>query len=246
MEFFVAQQLFFHGRVVQNLRLSLSAWGRWAARHSLSHWCCLLVFGLLATTASAQRPAPRKEAVGVGTRLPTEMLHVDGTVRIGTLPLNGEKKTYEGNYQPNTPFAERYVLVANKQGVLGRSRGLPQWVFYMPPILLPLCKETAAPGEYTDESNATTDGLFVVDLYAHYQQQFGMTQTASQVRSNNSVLPDGVVWSKEQLMFFVTYYDNSYFQDVTVSDEGVLRYRVKKNVDPSEQTYMNIVFRVRE
>lgn len=201
----------------------------------------LLIFFWI--SAAAQRVSPN--AVTIGARQGTEMLHVEGTMRVETLPLDGERKLFNYTSSATQVFNPRYVVVTDKHGVLGIAKHSPQWIFYMPPILLPLCKEKAATGEYLNEGDATTDGRFRVDLYEHYRQQFGMSDATRQVRSNTAELPDKAVWEKSQLMFFVTYYDQDYFQDVTVSDAGVLTYRVKKNIDPSPRTYMNIVFRVK-
>lgn len=192
----------------------------------------------------------RSNAVGVGVRIPTEKLHVNSTLRIESLPQNGEAKIYNNSSTPTNTFYERKVVTVDKNGVFGQARGVPQFIFYMPPILLPLCRETCEGerplGEYTNEGTTTTDGRFIVDLYRNYQEQFGMTKNASQARSNSTQLPDRGIWNKDQLMFFVTYYDTNYFEDVMVDDNGILSYRVKKNVDPSENTYMNIVFRVKD
>lgn len=214
----------------------------------------VIVLLLLPTCLMAQSlSTQQRNRVGIGVRVPTEQLHVDGTVRIEKLPTYGEQNSTFGYYtypQPRNSYWGRDVVVVNEQGVVGRSKGIPQFVFYMPPILLPLCKEvcegTNALGSYTDEGDANTDGNFVVNLYEHYQRQFGLTDATAQARSHATQLPDGSVWPKEKLMFFVIRYDQDYFQDVAVNDDGVLTYRVKKNVDPTEQTFMNIVFRVKE
>lgn len=216
-------------------------------------WSLLLLLGLFLHSAHAQTgPFTRRSAVGLGVRVPTEMLDVNGTVRIESLPRYGEHRIYRGTNTPDRPYYPNQIVVVDKHGVLGRMDKVPQWIFYMPPILLPLCREMCeherSLGRYTDEGTATTDGRFIVDLYQNYREQLGMTQATSQARPtsySSQSLPVRELWNKEQLMFFVTYYDPNYFEDVVVDDDGVLSYRVKKNVDPTEKTYMSIVFRVK-
>ncbi|RRD80375.1 hypothetical protein EII14_02615 [Alloprevotella sp. OH1205_COT-284] len=178
--------------------------------------------------------------VGVNTNKPTEDLHVKGTLRVGNLPVIGEKHygTPALTATPSTVYSGKNALLVDKNGVLGKAIAQPRWTFYMPPILLPLDPTYAKPGEYV-----TASTLYQIDLYARYKEQFLLQETTSSVRSNNSSsLP---LFEKELLNFFVVYYDAEVFENVAVSNEGMLTYRVKANCNPTERTFMNILFSVK-
>jgi hypothetical protein len=107
-----------------------------------------------------------------------------------------------------------------------------QW-FYMPAAVLP-----------TQTSDPAYNGTqFSVDLYGIYSQQFGLTNNALSVKAlSATTLP---IMAANQLEFFVTYFDNSVFQNVAVSDAGTLTYRVISGAIPTDATFMNIVFKVK-
>lgn len=116
----------------------------------------------------------------------------------------------------------------------GDSQAMPKF-FYMPSIVLP-----------TDASDSSYDSSteeFTVDLYTLYADQFGLSDSSSSTKNPAaSSLP---VVEKTALDYFITYYDNSVFTDVTLSDAGVLKYKLFSEITLSEKTFMNIVFRVK-
>lgn len=180
---------------------------------------------------------------GVNTRTPTEMLHVNGTMRVQSVIPNGSLGYYYGanTIHATSLFAQHAVLVADKNGVLGRSAGAIEKFFYMPPILLPLHNYAAEPAE------KTTDGIFRIDLYNHYKKQFSLadptTSTCSPSgRSTAAVLP---VRHVEDLEFFVIYCPPNVFQDISINDAGVLTYSVIPGVSPDQYTYVNVVFKIK-
>ena len=108
--------------------------------------------------------------------------------------------------------------------------------FYMPSILLPV--DTSDPVAY----NAVTQ-TFTVDLYAKYAEQFGLTQPGSSAQSPNATaLP---VYSGSELSYYIIYYDNAVFGNVSVSNSGILTYKLVSSPVFSEKTYMNIVLQVK-
>lgn len=116
----------------------------------------------------------------------------------------------------------------------GESSLMPRF-FHMPSAVLP-----------TDTSDSAYDSgtqNFVVDLYQIYKEQFGLENLISS--SKNPIATTLPVLESSGLECFVTYYDNSVFQNVSLSDAGVLTYQVFSEITTSDKTFMNIVFKVK-
>lgn len=112
--------------------------------------------------------------------------------------------------------------------------------FYMPSIVTP-----------------TTVGTHTINLYEEYIKQYadsnGSNTSNKQApnrswniqtnNSNNSLK----TYAKDDLDYFVVYYDNNVFTSLNITDKGVLTYEVTtesaKNI--SAQTFMNIVLQER-
>ena len=112
--------------------------------------------------------------------------------------------------------------------------------FYMPSIVTP-----------------TTVGTHTINLYEEYIKQYadsnGSNTSNKQApnrswniqtnNSNNSLK----TYAKDDLHYFVVYYDNNVFTNLSITEEGVLTYTVTaegaKNI--SAQTFMNIVLQER-
>jgi hypothetical protein len=107
--------------------------------------------------------------------------------------------------------------------------------FYAPSIVVPT--ETTAP-----EYNATTQ-TFTLNLYAIYSQQFGLGDKTSSTK--NPAAGNLPVLTNNQLDYFVTYYDNTVFTSVAVSDAGVLTYKLKAGYTITEKTFMNTIFKIK-
>lgn len=179
--------------------------------------------------------------VGVNTRTPTENLHVNGTFRVGTLPTTGTTQVlYYSSNTPSGTFTENMLLVADANGVLGRSAGAIEFFFYMPPIMLPLHDYAAS----TDEKSVA--GVFSIDLYQHYTKQFGMADATSSACSPSGTTSSGKLPVRPvgRLRFYVTYYDETVFENIQISDQGVLSYKVK-NATPTDRTFVNVIFGVK-
>ena len=189
----------------------------------------------LSMTALAQT-----ERVGVNTRTPTEEMDVKGSLRIQTLPKTGEGITTDatGNYdagKTNTYDPDR-VLVTNKHGVVGAMNAAWPLFFYMPSIVLP-----------TDTGDPAYVGPnFEIDLYQMYVDQFNVTTPATTAKSPNATTNLPIV-AKNDLDYFVTYFDNTVFTNVQITNQGKLSYQLVNPASPdvTEKTFMNIVFRRR-
>lgn len=102
-----------------------------------------------------------------------------------------------------------------------RNNNFPKF-FYMPSVLV----------------NTTTLGTKTMDLYNLYYTQFN-TPPVSSTGSTGSIptLP------KNELEYYVTYYDTSLMNNVSINADGVMTYNVIGNA--SDASFMNIVFVVK-
>lgn len=107
--------------------------------------------------------------------------------------------------------------------------------FYMPSVLLPT--------DASDPSYNTATGSFVIDLYTKYSKQFGLTDTSSSTKSSGATtLP---ILQSNAFEYFVIYYDNTVFQNVSISPTGVLTYKLPSVVKVTDKTFMNIIFKLK-
>ncbi|PWS30560.1 hypothetical protein [Pedobacter paludis] len=176
--------------------------------------------------------------VGLGGRhvvKPTENLDV----------MMGNARIRDINSNVSTVTTDR-IVVADANGVLKTIATVtptPQF-FYAPSTVMPTVN-TNLPANITYNS-----GTFTVDLYAIYNYQYSMTgniagSTRSAIKSPTSTtLPIKAV---TELEYFITYFDNSVFDptSITLSDAGILTYKILPAAVVSEKTFMNIVFKVK-
>lgn len=114
------------------------------------------------------------------------------------------------------------------------SQSMPKF-FYMPSIVLPI--------DTSDPSYNSTTKDFTINLYTLYSEQFGLSNSASSQKSPAATsLP---VIGSSALEYFITYYDNTVFKDVKVSNSGVLNYKLNSVITLSEKTFMNIILKVK-
>ena len=102
-----------------------------------------------------------------------------------------------------------------------RNNNFPKF-FYMPSVLV----------------NTSTLGTKTMDLYNLYYNQFN----SPPVKSSGSVgsIP---TLPKNELEYYVTYYDTSLMNNVSITADGVMSYNVIGNA--SDASFMNIVFVVK-
>ncbi|WP_010249477.1 hypothetical protein [Myroides injenensis] len=103
--------------------------------------------------------------------------------------------------------------------------------FYMPSIVF-------------DTSTLASD--LTKDLYAEYKKQFAL--------QGNVVISSGApdkdqggiphFTKPEDLFYYVTDYDTSVFENISISEKGIMKYDIKSNGSP--YSIMNIVFVVKE
>ena len=107
------------------------------------------------TTATLAAQTRTKAKVGVNTQNPTENLHVNGTLRVQKLPTDNEAGAIgtkaDGSASANfdQTFNAKYVVTADKNGVLGRAAGADPSFFYMPALFVPTKSEQLAGSQAT-------------------------------------------------------------------------------------------------
>ena len=108
----------------------------------------------------------------------------------------------------------------------------PKW-FYMPSIVL-------------DVSKGSTS--VTVNLYDEYKRQFDRAAAGSLIIGNPGApaSPTAItkVYLAGELNYYIISYDDEVFYDITLSDAGVLTYKVNTS-KLSEATHMNIAFVVK-
>lgn len=116
--------------------------------------------------------------------------------------------------------------------------------FYMPSIVVP----------------TTVNTRHEVNLYQEYIKQYAHENISNVYKDDKSIIPSSdrpiassvgasplKTYRKNDLDYFVVYYDNNVFTNLSITEEGVLTYTVTaegaKNI--SSQTFMNIVLQER-
>lgn len=107
--------------------------------------------------------------------------------------------------------------------------------FYMPSVVLTT--------NITDPSYNAGTQTFTFDLYTAYANQFGMVSPVTTVKNPSAT--SLAVSSSASLEYFVTYYDNSVYQNVAITNAGVLTYKLVPGFTFTGKTFMNIVFKVK-
>lgn len=183
--------------------------------------------------------------VSINTTISSEILYVNGTVRIGTLPVDGAttgiytKSDGTASTSADQPFKATHEVVVDATGVLGRSsRTLPQFL-YLPSIVMPTAPEAITPLDYATYNSGTE--VYSVDLYKVYERQYGMLYQHATKSPGAGSLPTLVGNSK--FAYFVTYFDKTVFTNVAVTNAGILSYKVNTTTLKSARTYMNVVLK---
>ncbi len=115
------------------------------------------------------------------------------------------------------------VIVASTNGVLKAVNTVLPKVFYMPSITI-------------DVSTLGTGRT--IDLYSQYLSQYSTPKVASS--GAPAAIPS---YTKDQLYYYVTYFDPAVFNVTAISVDGVMTYNVIGSA--TSASYMNIVFVVK-
>jgi len=163
---------------------------------------------------------------GLGTKVPDAKLHVKGRENENPVKLE--------TLQKGAPADQTVVIDAD--GLVKKVKAALPKFFYMPATVIP-----------THDANGNALlGVQTLELYNLYKEQFEFAPqqaaSLSRVRSNNSsTIP---TLPANQLDYFVTYFDNQVFENVSINAQGRLTYSVKNQARVTARTFMNIVFKV--
>src|SRR5690554_593500 len=162
--------------------------------------------------------------------------------------FNDEDGDPKGEYWfPTTTGAAGHVLtrVGGNQTDWVSTRdmvAMPKF-FYMPSIIVPTSEDQLnAPG-----SGATAADWFIdatgeggIDLHARYTAQFGTPMVTNTTQT--TTLP---TLTATQLDYNITWYDINVFENVEVSNTGIMTYELVDGADITVGSFMNIVFSVK-
>ncbi|MCX2838498.1 hypothetical protein OQ279_10060, partial [Salinimicrobium sp. MT39] len=115
----------------------------------------------------------------------------------------------------------------NEENVITQIKSAMPKFFYMPSIIIPTDASQVPAGETFGE----------IDLHQRYADQFGSGLVVNP--GSTTTLP---VLPASELDYYITWYDTNVFENVSVSDSGVLSYDVLNNADITVGSFMNIVF----
>lgn len=163
----------------------------------------------------------------------------------GKLKVTGLDKTKVQatiNTGTTTGITEHVLAVGSDNVVRALKATMPKF-FYMPSIIVPIHSSQFTAINGTESFNNTTR-TGVLNLYERYKLQFGTTGTATQPSSAGA--PPLPVLPASELHYYVTWYDTTIFQSVTLNATGLMTYVVNTGVDVTVGSFMNIVFAVKE
>ncbi len=142
--------------------------------------------------------------------------------------------------------SERIIVVDPTNGVLKQLKAALPKFFYMPSIIIPT-EAAHIPLEYNSPSYmAFDDGAKTgyINLHAIYAAQFNGI-SGSSVKNLGAGTGSLPVIPANELNYYITWYDNTLFDNVAVTNTGILTYHVSGST-ADEGSFMNIVFEVRE
>lgn len=123
--------------------------------------------------------------------------------------------------------SDSFLMSDGNNGALFKEvKSMMPKFFYMPSLYL----------DISPSNNGTKD------VYQEYITQFGTPKVVNPSAGSNAKLP--IIPAKE-LNFFITYYDEVVFENVSITDSGVLSYKVKTNAVVTGKTFLNIVLEVK-
>ena len=118
---------------------------------------------------------------------------------------------------------EDNIVVTNADGVVKYVNSALPKVFYMPSILI----DVSSPG--TGKT---------IDLYEQYLIQFATPKIAS--KNAPASIPN---YTKDQLYYYVTYYDTNVFKINSVDENGLMTFDIIGS--PTYSSFINVVFVVK-
>ena len=139
----------------------------------------------------------------------------------------------------NVTKRDFYSFDGNAMKWVGISQNNNVDFLYMPSIVLPLSStETAFNGIIWSGNTCK------VDLYNIYSNQFKLINASETVKNPSSEVLNTL--EKNKLDYFITYYDNTVYTSVNVTDDGVLTYQKVPGSSKTDKTFMNIILKIKK
>ena len=171
-----------------------------------------------------------------------------------TLSLNNDKVTSthikDGTILPidMADGEANQVLVtgANKKAMWKDQAKVAPNFFYMPAVIFDTSRSgTAMRDLYQDYVNQFTGGSATSAAAVSYPISHGPAGTTPLLYHGGIVGSTGApediaVFSNSELYYYITYYDENVFENLSITSEGKLYYTVRAGAESS--SYMNIVF----
>ncbi|MGQ8870611.1 hypothetical protein ACUTSE_18070, partial [Myroides sp. TSA_177.3] len=176
---------------------------------------------------------------GVGKLLaPASIRIADGgvtTAKLGSKAVDASKMNAEASLVGMVPTA------TGENGKV-EYKAVPRF-FYMPSVIF--ATSTLATGLkrdlYQDYVNQFTGGAANATYFISHGATGGsMPYSGGLIKNPGAASPDIVIYNKNQIDYYITYYDTSVLANLKVNNNGVLTYDIIGNATAT--SYMNIVF----
>lgn len=215
--------------------------------------------GLIKNTTSGNLNVQARNGINVGTddfvklggNLTEETTLTNNgktlTIATGGTPtkITGLLNTSESDYNGTNGVTSDKIVSVGTDGLLKQLKAAMPKFFYMPSFVLPTAPDQIIPQSYVSYSNL----VYTVDLYQIYTAQFGgqfpIGSSGSGKVSNSNKTTALPVLKSTEFDYYITYFDTSVYTNVSVSDNGVLKYSISKDADVTMGSFMNIVFAVK-
>lgn len=156
---------------------------------------------------------------------------------VASAPLAGITPGYYYWSKPGAADAGQWIRMTDSTP---GSAALPKF-FYMPSIVIPTA-EGQIPATYPSGSVTFAAGSGRIELHTIYSAQFtGVAGSSTRNPGAGAGLP---VLPAGELNYHITWYDNTVFTNVMVSNAGVLTYEVIAGANIDEASFMNIIFEI--
>ncbi|SKB95720.1 hypothetical protein SAMN05660226_03986, partial [Parapedobacter luteus] len=153
--------------------------------------------------------------------------------------ITGLPQTEQADYNAITGATGDQLVSVDADGLLKQLKAAMPKFFYMPSVIIPIASDQLE-DPLTGESfnDGTRQGT--IDLYGRYAAQFGSPMASN--AGATTILP---VLPANELDYHIAWYNSSVFENVSVSDAGILTYTVKADADVTVGSFMNVVFAIK-
>jgi len=144
------------------------------------------------------------------------------------IDLNFDAATGAGS-TPTTPAMANETNVQEAIQAIAPITSKAGRVFYPPSIEIDASTNTTGPDE-------------TLDLYQLYRDQYTLNPPAPILTAISTGAPNTIpIYEANELYYYVTYADNTVFSSISITDQGVMSYRIIGQ-PTDDNTIINIVF----